>query len=749
MADFNRRGIFAATALAIVAPGLLLRSTPAQAAPPAIPPSAPFVPNNKFIAKNYGVTADGKTAIDVGCTNGSAVISSASFTAADKTTPAKVINVYAGTSVTTNGATTNGSRVITTIVSTTGIAPLQSVSGTNIPAGAYVVAVDIANSRVFLNRSVAATGTGTVALTFINPISTTIIDAGAGTATLAVAASSTISATRAYFGTDDTLALQAVVDAANTNGSGLIELASGTSMITATINAATTNSGNWPSNVSMKGQSRGNSILRWASSQSMADTPGNRAVIYSVHGAYFASMANCVFSDFEINMDAATDTPYNYNGTAMRLVINRNITIQNMRFSGSPATCLGVDNPQNLLVTGCIFENCARLGVGGGGSFAVLMNQSIRNPENFTFTDNQIFNTGVFGVMWENFFASSTVTISDDTAIVANNYIYYDAYQPNATFCWGIQDAGGWGSVISGNIIKGPTINTTQFVGIGLGTGDKTTFQGGGGQTTHIIGNTIIGMGTPIYILADSSNDIVIENNIVTQGGRSTTGGIAINNNADGTSRAMSGMAIKNNKIFGNAGGGIVATTNTVANKSWLIQGNTIYNNGTVGAIRAGISIGTPQTGITIQGNVCYDDGTGAQQYGLQIITGTAVTGAFVEGNNFSGNSVAGVSAIGTITGVFRNNKGMPAPTVSGGATVATGDGDVGTYTSTVTGTCTAVIVPFGTANIIADNGYIGNAFDKTTTIDIQTQTAYTTTSATFSGTTVSGDVIAFNLRMF
>ncbi|MDI3564779.1 hypothetical protein [Bradyrhizobium sp. Arg816] len=701
-----------------------------------------------FNVKDYGAKVDGKTVTDLGATNGSANVTSSSFTAADV---GKVINAYIGTSVTTTGNTASGSRVITGLASTTGIAPLQSVVGTNVPAGAYVVAVDTTNARVFFNQEVEASGTGNVSLTFINQVPTSILSAGAGTATLNVAASTTVTATRAYYGTDDSAAIGAAVVAAGTNGGGLVVLGNGTSMITTQINPVAYNSGNWPSNVSLTGQSRSASVLRWASPNSMADTAGNRAVIYSIHGAHSAALHDCNFEKFAIDMGAAIDSPYNYNGTAMRLVMNRNVTIRDVKFVGTPATCLGVDNPQRLLITGCLFENCARLGVTGGGSIALLLNENVRDPESFIVSNNQIFNSGCFGVMWENFFTTSAnPTISDDNAIVIGNYIYYDAFQPNNTMVYGIQDAGGWGSQIIGNVIKGPSANTTQFVGIGMAAGDKTTFNTGGGQTLRIADNTVIGMGTPIYLLTAGSKDIIVDGNFVTQGGRSTTGGIAINNNADGTSRAMNNVNIRNNVCFGNAGAGICSTLGpATANTNWTIQNNTCFNNGTVGGNRAGILFATPQTGAIISGNRCYDNGTGMQQFGLQIASGVAVTGALVADNDFTGNASAGVSALGTITGIFQGNKGMPAPSISGNGTTPTGNGDIGTYTSNVTGTCTVVVTPFGTSNIIAENGYVGSAFDKTTPANAHLQTAYTTTSATFSGSTTTGDVIAFNLRMF
>lgn len=701
-------------------------------------------------ASNYGVVANGKTATDVGCTSGSASITSASFTPANQTTPPQVINIYCGTNAATTGTTTSGSRVITSLGSTTGLAPMQSVVGTNIPAGCYLVAVDTTNSRGFLNQSCAATGSGSVSLTFINQISTTITTAGNGVATIATAAGTTASASRAHFGTDDTDAWRAAITAAGgVSGTNYAQVIgpSGVSMITGTINDPSYNSGNWPASVSLVGQQRDVSVLRWASAQSMGDSPGLRAVVWAVRGSYAASSRDVVFANYTIDLSAATDSPYNYNGSCFRFVMNRNVTITNMKFIGSPATCLGIDNPQRMLVHGNIFENNARLGTTGGGSIAILFNETIFNPEDMIVSNNHIYNTGVFGVMWENFWTTSAnPTISDDTVIVTGNHIYYDAFQPNATVVYGIQDSGGFGSIITNNFVKGPAINSTQFVGIGMACGDKSCFNTGGGFSPRISNNTVIGMGTPYYFLTAGSNNGMVENNYAEGGGRSTTGCFAVNNNADGTSRAMTGWTFRQNKGINCAGGGLVTTAgNATANVNWTIQNNFFANNGTVGGSRAGILFSTPQNGALISGNRAYDNSTGMQQYGLQAATGVALTNLFVTGNDFTGNGVAAVNAAGTMTGVFSNNLGMPAPTISGcSATTPTGNGTIGTYTSGTTGACDVTITPFGTSNIIANNGWLCTAFDRTTTANIHTQTAYTTTTATISGTTTSGDVIAF-----
>ena len=78
---------------------------------------------------------------------------------------------------------------------------------------------------------------------------------------------------------------------------------------------------------------------------------------------------------------------------------------------------------------------------------------------------------------------------------------------------------------------------------------------------------------------------------------------------------------------------------------------------------------------------------------------------------------------------------GCSNSTLVGGATA-------GSYHSGTTGTCT-VTVTFGDS-ATAPNGWSCSVSDTTTPADLQTMTASAATTATFSGTTVSGDVIKF-----
>lgn len=87
--------------------------------------------------------------------------------------------------------------------------------------------------------------------------------------------------------------------------------------------------------------------------------------------------------------------------------------------------------------------------------------------------------------------------------------------------------------------------------------------------------------------------------------------------------------------------------------------------------------------------------------------------------------------------------------TASGCTNSAThGTGLAGDYTSGTTGACTVVVTINGATGYTAPTGFACTANDETTG-NLYRQTASSTTTATFSGTTVSGDVITFSCTAY
>lgn len=118
--------------------------------------------------------------------------------------------------------------------------------------------------------------------------------------------------------------------------------------------------------------------------------------------------------------------------------------------------------------------------------------------------------------------------------------------------------------------------------------------------------------------------------------------------------------------------------------------------------------------------------------------------------HNFS-NGAAGVENSSSVAGKWEAGalqifgttftaSGCSNGTLVGGATA-------GSYDSGTSGTCTVVVTMGNTQT--AANGWGCSVWDITTNADLQEETAYTTTTVTFSGTTASGDKIAFSCIAF
>lgn len=123
--------------------------------------------------------------------------------------------------------------------------------------------------------------------------------------------------------------------------------------------------------------------------------------------------------------------------------------------------------------------------------------------------------------------------------------------------------------------------------------------------------------------------------------------------------------------------------------------------------------------------------GTITNAYAINVAADTGAT------NNYAIRTV-GKSQMDTII------SGGTTFTVSGcSATSPVGGSAAGTFASGTTGACTAVVTINGATGATAPNGWSCWSNDETTG-NLFRQTASSTTTATFSGTTVSGDAITF-----
>lgn len=193
--------------------------------------------------------------------------------------------------------------------------------------------------------------------------------------------------------------------------------------------------------------------------------------------------------------------------------------------------------------------------------------------------------------------------------------------------------------------------------------------------------------------------------------------------------------------------GTIRCSQNGVAWRQCNIDGAPIVLNGSSGGvIQTGtgsqLSVGTSSTGSRL--NVFGGVSIGTSYVAIAAPTNSAIIqGSVGIGTSANAaNTVLDVRGLAAINGSVSNGTkftmtGCSATTPIGGATA-------GTYTSGTLGTCQVVIKMNGATGLTAPTGWTCIANDQTTPADKQTTIDSTTTTATLSGTTASGDVVSF-----
>lgn len=122
----------------------------------------------------------------------------------------------------------------------------------------------------------------------------------------------------------------------------------------------------------------------------------------------------------------------------------------------------------------------------------------------------------------------------------------------------------------------------------------------------------------------------------------------------------------------------------------------------------------------------------------------STITGNQLNGVNFS---VAGPTGAVTTPGLISGGTKFTITGCSAGTTV--GGSSAGTFLSGTTGACSVVITLNGATGLTAPNGWSCSANDLTTPANLISQSASTATTCTVTGTTISGDKIAFQAQAF
>lgn len=137
------------------------------------------------------------------------------------------------------------------------------------------------------------------------------------------------------------------------------------------------------------------------------------------------------------------------------------------------------------------------------------------------------------------------------------------------------------------------------------------------------------------------------------------------------------------------------------------------------------LTIGTGASVVTSGQPLIYSD------FQLEIVGPSGTCSPYQK--NVFGDNTSGI-VMPTITDIGTQN-------ISGcSLTTPLGTANAGSFLSGTAGTCTVTITP----GITASHGFVCSATDLTTRTDIVSQSAYSTTTCTISGTTASGDLVTY-----
>jgi hypothetical protein len=565
------------------------------------------------------------------------------------------------------------------------------------------------------------------------PLNATISSVSGGVATLSTNAGATVTVASATFGTNDQAAFTNVATAAAING-GLVVIPAAMCIV----NGSTT-VGN---KVSFTGYGPGVSIVKFISTsdQSNGVFKGYTGGTACTQAISLAGWSDNHFTNFEVDQAAATQTGgYTVQSKGIDMPCATRLTFDHMYVHDSPATCLASDFSEPSIVTNNIVVNCGRssgTGIGGNGIGQGTLNLA---NEGYTIANNWIINPAHYGAYLEKQSGNS----AGNPAIISGNVVLAGTLAaasqggPSA----GIDSAGSDGTIITNNYVVGLATQTSwSCISIDTGTNNVAS-----GYNTIIADNRVSSCENGIYVNYGSGIPTGGNPANVRISGNRVTNVVQFGIGIQGaTASVTDGVDISDNTVSLSGSGGIVFLG--AGGFSHVdIQGNRLFNNGIVGtsvAGQSGIGFSGNVAGISIVNNIAYDNAAGHQKTGLGVTSGFALTGAVISHNDFTGNATSALNIVGTISGILDHNRGFPTFTVSGSsAATPTGTGDTGQFIAGTTGTSTVTILPYGTAQITAPNGWFCAANDNTTPAAL-VQSASTTSSCTVTGSTTTADVV-------
>lgn len=229
---------------------------------------------------------------------------------------------------------------------------------------------------------------------------------------------------------------------------------------------------------------------------------------------------------------------------------------------------------------------------------------------------------------------------------------------------------------------------------------------------------------------ASCSTDTTTYTNITGNGNISTTGAAATADHTI-TSTSANCMAVGPNGITN-------PTLQANCNTASAVTGISVVG----AAAGAGVKINGTSTGASEQITLA-SKGNGTVSLNVPTNNNAFNLNSTDARMSFSGTNIYFyTSKLSTLTPIMIGATKFTATGCSVSSTI--GGGSAGKYTSGTTGTCTVVVTINGATGSTATNGWTCWANDETTPADKIQTIASTTTTATISGTTVSGDIISF-----
>lgn len=367
------------------------------------------------------------------------------------------------------------------------------------------------------------------------------------------------------------------------------------------------------------------------------------------------------------------------------------------------------------------------------------------------------FTSGAAGKAAYSFMGQTSA--DTNTGVLASNNTCYDSSNILGSF---VNVGAAHSTVSGGEFIGGGNATSTPPAGVVVGASGVRV------QNVRVRGTSY---GVSDGLAIGNSPRLVITNNELEE---NLTAGINVGN-ADGSDDEISLNSVRRTPAFYTADSsatytGIAIITNT-ANPIGVDSNAVTFLAGTTSGFSAhGIGItGSVESQSRILNNTVKNlNGTAFGIGYYDSGTGTWSNNVTLAGNRYLGlSSLSNLAAGTTITAYDnRTNAGVPGGTaatdfttgdaLAGGptfsmtgcsATGPTGGSTTGAYISGTSGSC-AVVVTMGQQKTAA-HGWSCSVNNITTPADVQKQTAYSATSATFSGTTVTSDVVSFSCAPF